>query len=149
MTKKFYVSAINGQRKALLLGPYDDHEQALALTESNFEHLRNLSDQKQDGLVLLGCGGDLMEWVDGVRQLLIDKEVASADFAITQALKVETTGGRIDLCLLFDWNKVYMSRMAMWRLQFGDCSWLSDYVVNYADQHGYAAVGPYEWEDEC
>ncbi len=27
--------------------------------------------------------------------------------------------------------------MAMWGLSFGDCSWISDYVVNYAEQHGF------------
>ncbi len=28
----------------------------------------------------------------------------------------------------------------MWRLGFGDCLWLSDYVVNYASHHGYATA---------
>ena len=30
---KFYVSVINGNRKGLLLGPYDSHQEALDLVE--------------------------------------------------------------------------------------------------------------------
>jgi hypothetical protein len=27
-----------------------------------------------------------------------------------------------------------MGKMAMWRIKFGDCSWLSDYIHNYKNQ---------------
>lgn len=89
--------------------------------------------KSEDGLVLLGCGGDLQEWIYGVAADLRESGVATADFQFEEAYRLETTGGRIDLVLFFDWNKVAMDKFPLWRLSFGDCSWLSDYVVNYAD----------------
>jgi hypothetical protein len=38
--------------------------------------------------------------------------------------------------MLFNKNgKHNIGKMAMWRLRFGDCSWVSDYIINYASQH--------------
>lgn len=105
------------------------------IVDSNFQKLQELSQDGTDGLVLLGTGGSLNEWVEGVTNSLKIAEVAKPYFKIDMAYKVTTIGGRIDLLLTFDWKKVDVGRLAMWRLSFGDCSWLSDYVVNYQDQH--------------
>ena len=32
-------------------------------------------------------------------------------------------------------SQLDIGKLAMWRLKFGDATWLSDYVVNYRDQH--------------
>jgi hypothetical protein len=96
--------------------------------------------QMDDGIVLLGCGGDPQEWIQGVTQVLrkeeiIDSEVTS-EKAWKEAFLLTTTGGRHDIALTFNSNTAFnISKMAMWRLQFGDCSWISDYTVNYVDQH--------------
>lgn len=51
-----------------------------------------------------------------------------------------TTGGRKDL--VFPFSAAYWAedgsqsgRLACWRINFGDCSWISDYKVNYAAHH--------------
>lgn len=115
------------------------------IKESTFEEFKTIS-ETDEYLVFLGCGGDLMEWVNGVSQVLQDENIALSGFDITEALKVTTTGGRADLLMKFDFNKVDIGKLAIWRIRFGDCSWLSDYVVNYADQHGYLE-NHYEEED--
>lgn len=115
------------------------------IEESTFEEFKRIS-ESEEYLVLLGCGGDLMEWVNGVSQVLQDENIALPGFDISRALKINTTGGRTDLMLIFDFNKVDIGKLAIWRLRFGDCSWLSDYVVNYAGQHGYELE--YELEEE-
>lgn len=119
------------------------------IEQSNFAELLQLREQEAEGLVLLGCGGDLMEWVEGVSQLLQDENIALPGFDISRALKVTTSGGRIDLLLLFDGKTVDWGRLAIWRIRYGDCSWLSDYVVNYQSHHfGYEQELDYEPEGE-
>jgi hypothetical protein len=109
-------------------------ENLTMIEESTFEQFKEIS-KEDEYLVLLGCGGDLMEWVTGVAQILREENIALPGFEITKALKVTTTGGRTDLMLIFDFNKVDIGKLAIWRIGFGDCSWLSDYVVNYVNQH--------------
>lgn len=86
--------------------------------------------QKKEGIVLLGAGGDLQEWLNGVQDIWVEEGI---EVVVSSAHSLVTTGGRVDLVLLFD--KADYSRLALWRLKVGDCSWLSDYKVNYAEQH--------------
>lgn len=96
---------------------------------------KQLKKYKNEGLVLMGCGGSLNEWVEGVQEILKDENIAtSSDF--DEAVSLETSGGRVDILLPFaEKNKIKIGALAMWRLKFGDASWLSDYTVNYKDQH--------------
>lgn len=105
------------------------------IVDSDFQKLLEISQSGTDGLVLLGAGGNLNEWVSGVTALLKGEHIARSSFKIDSAHKVTTSGGRTDLLLLFDWSKLDAGKLAIWRIRFGDCSWLSDYVVNYVDQH--------------
>ena len=98
-------------------------------------HAKNL-----EGLVLLGAGGDLNDWIKGVSDDLHGKGIAASDKPSdlwSDAYVLTTSGGRTDLALIFnnDKNALSVGKLAMWRLQFGDASWVSDYVVNYASQH--------------
>jgi len=93
-----------------------------------------------EGLVLLGAGGDLNDWIKGVSNDLHEKEIAASDKPSdlwSAAYVLTTSGGRTDLALVFntDKNALNVGKLAMWRLQFGDASWISDYLVNYAKQH--------------
>lgn len=109
------------------------------IQNSTFSTLWDLS-LNREGLVLLGAGGDLQEWIDGVTGLLKEQGIATDAFEVTEAHAVTTSGGRVDLLLLFDPATVDLGRLALWRLRFGDCSWLSDYVHNYANDHLYSPV---------
>lgn len=99
----------------------------------------HMQQQGQDGIVLLGAGGDLLEWVFGVTSLLHQEGIIENDDyteAWLAAYKLTTTGGRHDLALTFNpKTNFHMGKMALWRLKIGDCSWIMDYVVNYEDQH--------------
>jgi hypothetical protein len=95
---------------------------------------------KKEGAVLLGCGGDVEDWLVGVTDLWVTQGIGTGKIKdmISGAYKLTTTGGRTDLLLLFAENTTLdMGKLAMWRLRFGDASWLSDYVDNYASQHGF------------
>ncbi len=99
-----------------------------------FADVRQISQSDREGLVLLGADGEgISNWVIEVLQ----KENISRGFQdFTPPFKVVTTGGRVDLVLPFaNGNQINFGRLAMWRLQMGDASWVSDYVVNYATQH--------------
>lgn len=104
------------------------------ITKSSFNKAKTMIKDGKEGLVLLGCAGDHNEWVEGVSGMLIDELDAKPDF-LNEVHLLTTTGGRHDLVLMFDSDKISVGKLAMWRLSFGDCSWLSDYVVNYRDHH--------------
>lgn len=110
----------------------------IAITNSTFADFKT-NTYKKEGIVLLGCGGDLNEWTEGVSNCLKkEKIIQDTDNAWSNIYKLETTGGRIDLAMVFNNNSnsnINIGKLAIWRLRFGDCSWISDYKDNYASQH--------------
>ena len=113
------------------------HTGKLPIKKVDFQELAHIS-RENEGLVLLGAGGDLNEWVDGITDMLHEQEIAvssNPSQVWDGAYVTETTGGRTDLVLMFGTDTLKIGKLAMWRLAFGDASWLSDYVVNYRDQH--------------
>lgn len=94
---------------------------------------------KNEGLVFLGVGGDLQEWVDGI-PLILNKEniipSKTPENTFSGVYTFKTTGGRTDLAFVFkEGADIKIGILAVWRLMYGGCSWISDYIVNYADQH--------------
>lgn len=95
--------------------------------------------EDQEGIVLLGAGGDIKDWINGVSAHLHEQRIATSGKPSElwkDAYTLTTSGGRTDLALIFgDKNALNIGKLAMWRLQMGDVSWISDYLVNYAKQH--------------
>jgi len=94
----------------------------------------------KDGLVMLGAGGSINDWINGISAHLAEEGIASSEKPVdlwSGAYVMTTSGGRTDLALMFNEDDALnIGKLAMWRLQRGgDASWVSDYVVNYADQH--------------
>lgn len=92
----------------------------------------------EEGIVLLGAGGDLKEWIGGVTDQLKEEGIVEGTLSeLWSKIYVMTTvDGRTDLAMVFNpTGKFDMGKMAMWRLRFGDCSWISDYLTNYKSQH--------------
>lgn len=94
---------------------------------------------KIEGIVLLGAGGNLQEWVSGITDCLHEEGIAISNDSSQlwrKAYSLCTSGGRTDLVLVLnEESTIDMGKLAAWRLRFGDASWVSDYVVSYADQH--------------
>ena len=90
----------------------------------------------KEGLVCTGCGGPISEWIKGVTKAITSNGIAKGEAKDLwgKVYMLKTTGGRIDIAFVFKDNKKFdIGKMAMWRLQFGGMSWISDYVPNYAD----------------
>ncbi len=101
------------------------------------EFNQKVYEEQVEGLVLLGTGGDLKEWVDGVTGILHEEGIAKGNI-FEQPILLTTTEGRQDMALIFiKGADIDLGKLAMWRIRFGDCSWISDYRVNYAEQHGF------------
>jgi len=97
-----------------------------------FKKFKAETDNKE-GIVCLGCGGELSQWVDGVTKVLNDEVIATGtpDQLWDKVYKMETSGGRVDLAFVMSNTAQFNGgKMAMWRLRFGDCSWISDYKTN-------------------
>lgn len=96
------------------------------------EELRRMPDQ--EGLVLQGCGGELLEWVDGINDLLTEAGIL-LDGTRFETVSAFQHDGLTNLLFAFnDAVKLDMGKLAMWRVQthgqFGG-TWLSDYVPNW------------------
>lgn len=104
------------------------------ITKTNFYDVWNLLGENTEALVFLGCGGPLTEWTKGISEQL-DGIVPT----VLEWYKIKTTGGRIDLVMLLPKKDVDIGKLAIWRIKFGDCSWWSDYVTNYCNQHAIEA----------
>lgn len=107
------------------------------IIEITFEDFKTLH-SKNEGLVLLGAGGDLNEWVEGVSGMLKEEKIAHKGIDnFGPFYELSTSCGRTDLVMMFneEVSGVEMGKLAMWRIRFGDCSWVSDYLVNYEKQH--------------
>lgn len=90
------------------------------------------------GLVFLGCGGKISDWIEGLKKDVFDKEFLGLYQYLEDPYTLKTTGGRTDIVYHFkDCDEINqaISRIAIWRIQFGDCSWISDYITNYAKHH--------------
>ena len=93
------------------------------------------------GLVALGAGGDLAEWVDGIANELRSEKLAGiceAVFSRAAKLTGNVAGdeGRIDLVLVFAAGAIVeVGKLALWRIRFGDISWIDDFLVNYAEDY--------------
>ena len=103
----------------------------------------------EDGLVLFGAGGSEIEWITGVTEILFNDGIAKnndPNLVWGKFYKLTTTGGRTDIVLMFPGNTetLKIGKLAMWRLIFGNASWVSDYHVNYASHHGFVSDESFE-----
>jgi hypothetical protein len=100
--------------------------------QTNYWELKNhFEETKNEGLVFYGCGGDLKDWVNGISEVLIKEDLVKEMPEDWQTF--ETSGGRIDLVMEFP-EVINVGKLAIWRLNFGDCCWWSDYIDNYEHQ---------------
>lgn len=99
-------------------------------------------DKDKLGLVILGAGGDPKEWRDGIADLLKKDGIVkgkSPIFSEAFLLSGNVNGeqGRRDLVLIFSQtNKIVIGKLAMWRIQFGDASWIDDFITNHRRDYG-------------
>lgn len=100
--------------------------------EINFERLTAMY---SNGIVFLGCGGDLNEWKTGILEELSEKKLIEIDkYDDEDWLLLKTSEGRKDLFfnIFKKGTKGNLGKLAMWKITFGDCSWFSDYKNNYS-----------------
>lgn len=117
----------------------------MEIIKKNFKELREMEKDSAEGLVIMGCAKPYDEWVKQVTAYLsrkdcIDNHETNPNKVWRAIYSTETTGGRIDLIFRFkeENNPLIIAELAIKRLIMPDTSWLSDYVVNYSDQHGYS-----------
>lgn len=88
-----------------------------------------------EGLVLQGCSGDLEEWVNGINEMLTEKEILLGGAVFHEIYNFEHENISNLLFSFHDMNseKLAIGKLAIWRIQsqptFGS-TWLSDYLVN-------------------
>ena len=112
-------------------------------TEITFKELKEKYSENE-AFVILGCGGSIEEWINGITELLYEEGAVThndPDKVWEGAYTTSTTGGRIDLILMFPdkaADAIDVGRLAILRLQMHEDypnSWLSDYYSNYSTHH--------------
>jgi len=93
--------------------------------------IKEVQELKGDYLILQGCGGDLQEWIDGIKEMFIEQKVIEKqDF---QFKEVYSFKNKDATNMLFGLDGLNVGRLAIVRLgmteQFG-AMWLSDYKDN-------------------
>ena len=107
------------------------------IKKTNFKFLERVSKRGLEGIVFLGAGGELNDWVKGINNLWNREKIGKGliEDKMMGLYFVKTTGGRTDLIMIFKTkSQLEIGKLVLWRLKFG-ASWLSDYLVNYKDQH--------------
>ena len=103
----------------------------MSIQEITTDQLRRM--EGKEGLILQGCGGSLLDWQNGINNLLTEAGILKngTQFETVYAFQHGDT-----TCLLFPFEggvELDVGKLAMWRLQshstFGG-TWLSDYVPN-------------------
>lgn len=106
-----------------------------------FSELREFEGSDGFGIIVTGAGGKVSEWVNGIEGVLkeagiVDKEVPTFIRSAIVDGNVLGNKGRRDLLLVFNPEaKVNVGKLAVWRIQFGDVSWVDDFMVNYAKDY--------------
>lgn len=129
----------------------EERQDPMEISVKSFQEFRaNYSDKL--GLVLLGAGEPHEEWSSGLADLLVDEcDAVQPVFSEAFALSGNVRGpkGRTDLVLVVSpESKVNVGKLAMFRIRFGDASWLDDFAVNYGKDYGYLTGADEEAEDD-
>lgn len=103
----------------------------MSIKHINTDDLRHMDGK--EGLVIMGCGGDLSEWLDGINDTLAKAEILKNGSRFQEACSFEYKGLT---CMLFPFDKTDLNigKLAMWRLNTHEAyggTWLSDFVPNY------------------
>lgn len=96
-----------------------------------------------EGLVVLGTGGDIMQWVNDITEMLSDANISKSKdpSEVWEDMYVlETKDGHTDLFFVFKSDgSLDIGKMAIWRIrmcqEFTRMSWWSDYVDNFAKDY--------------
>lgn len=86
---------------------------------------------KGDAIVFTDCGGDILEWVNGIPQLMIDTGVIKpgSKYTTNDFYKLATVDGHVDL--IFDYfpkDIVNPSKICTWCVSMGNCESLFGYL---------------------
>jgi len=103
----------------------------MKIKEINIQELRKMD--QNEGLVLQGCGGELIEWVDGINKLLTKEEILLEGSRFENCCTFKN-GESICMLFLFEDQKINMGRFAVWRIATNAAlggMWLSDFVDHY------------------
>ena len=101
----------------------------------------------REGLVCYGAGGDPQEWYDGVLKALRDEGHVDAQLEFDDAYLIQQSERR-DIVLVLPKTGVNFGTLALWRIRFGECSWLSDYADHNSPKPDHCDHDDYDDDDQ-
>lgn len=150
---------ISGRDRYLieLVPRYEEPDQEEGISEADSAFVKTISQddlrgmKDQEGLILMGCGGSLKDWVDGINEMFTREGML-------------LNGTKFHDCAVFHYNKMTcilypfhddvdlnIGKLAVWRIRthenFGG-TWLSDFRTNQLGEADDGSEDPEEDEDE-
>lgn len=159
-----YLRGITGDEPTIMMSLNDviDRCEDLASEDDEEEeeegHVRVIAEVFKDailemkgkeGLVCLGTGGDVIEWIDGVNGILYDEGITENQRYFSDVytfIDYDIADDPIN-CIFFPFTKekLDLGRLAIVRLQYSWMKWFSDYVSqNIGDDSPYVDEQDYE-----
>lgn len=111
----------------------------MELKHTTYSAMKLLSIEGKEAFICMGVDKP-DEWIRGITHTLHENGCLALSAEFKEVYTWETTGGRRELAFMFV-PELHIGKLSMWRLRFGDCSWLSDYVVNYEKQNTVTDLG--------
>ncbi len=132
-TNKWLYDNYSIDNDTLSLKPLDNYFKiSNKMKELSLEEIKELRNNNCEYLVLQGCGGDLVDWISGITDILKDEGIVSDSFSFDKIYFFEN-GDLTNLAFPLDSKDINMGKLAMFRLKirndFG-AMWLSDYIDN-------------------
>jgi len=117
----------------LALKPLEDYfKTSNKMKELSLEEVKELRNNNYEYLVIQGCGGDLVDWIFGITDMLKDEGIVSDSFSFDKIYFFEN-GDLTNLAFPLASKDIDMGKLAIFRLKirndFG-AMWLSDYIDN-------------------
>ena len=107
------------------------------------QSFQDLKKEERFGIVIMGAGGELNEWIDGIADNLIKNKIVKENDktkifydAYTLNNNIKGKKGRTDLVLIFSESAdPNIGELAMWCLKMGSISWIDDFIFNYKNDY--------------
>ena len=112
--------------------------------DNSFKYLKENIEKFGEGIVVMGAGGSIKQWVEGISSILIKEQLIqgidlSKDlFPISYKLTGNKKGeqGRTDIVLFFSKDAIFEKGLiTSWMMRFGNVEWVNLFLIDYKEDY--------------
>jgi hypothetical protein len=81
---------------------FDSRIESYISSDVSVKTFEDISTDNKRGIIILGCGGQIKNWVEGVKKEVHKRNIFQDDNWIKEYFLIMTNGGRADLVFIFN-----------------------------------------------